>query len=288
MKIGAKVVEHSRLSGTGYLSDLITLEVVAPKFLDAELEKHRMISSNGSSDRAIPFKRNTERATFIPDDVRYNEKGMQGYTSLTLQDSELFNDTIDGIRLYTIAALSPLDEQVNVHKQTLNRYLLPYAYQTKVMTATRAEWHYFLNLRDSEQADPAVQALAFCIKSAINNSKAKTLYEGDWHLPYITQEERDSHYIYSLLRMSVARCARTSYDNHDGTSATSTKDIALFNMLVSSNPQHLSPLDHQGCPIPDKPWSKGVTHLRKDGRYGSGNFVDYIQFRHYYLQSQGN
>ena len=33
---------------------LTTIQTKAPKFLDAEFEKHRMISSNSSSDRALP------------------------------------------------------------------------------------------------------------------------------------------------------------------------------------------------------------------------------------------
>ena len=56
---------------------IYTLETKAPKFIDAEFEKHRMLSSNSSSSRAIPFKNLDE--VYFPFDVRENQKGMQGY-----------------------------------------------------------------------------------------------------------------------------------------------------------------------------------------------------------------
>ena len=77
LEIGAKVLAHS-VNYANENHQLITIQTIAPYFLDAEIEKHRMISSNSSSNRAIPITKTTTADYFIPEDVRFNQKGMQG------------------------------------------------------------------------------------------------------------------------------------------------------------------------------------------------------------------
>ena len=280
--ITAKVIEHSSYKDT----ELISIETYAPKFLDAEIEKHRMISSNSSSDRAIPFSKMRDKTPYIPIDLRYNERGMQGSEVLSREDYRYTVDTLKALYLATTKHLETLEIAVNLHKQHLNRYLLGFSMQKKIMTATREEWSYFFGLRLHEDADPSVQILAEEIYNAIHLSSSRSIPDGVWHLPYVTDSERSIYEPLTLCKVSASRCARTSYDNFDGTKASVDKDLELFNKLVGSNPKHMSPLDHQGLPALS-PKDTGVTHIFLDDSIGSGNFRNWIQFRHYYLQTEG-
>ena len=69
---------------------LTTIQTKAPKFLDAEFEKHRMISSNSSSDRAIPLLKMLDSGYYLPDDIRLNQPGMQGDLLLDEYHKERF------------------------------------------------------------------------------------------------------------------------------------------------------------------------------------------------------
>jgi len=277
--ISAKVIEHSKYND----SEMISIEVNAPSFLDAEIEKHRMISSNSSSNRAIPLDKMLNQPPYLPKDVRLNQKGMQGENPLENYELLNFHEEIREMHNYI---KNVLRTNKKIHKQHLNRYLVPFSMQTKIMTATKNEWEYFLDLRLHEAADPNIYELAEKIHIAIYSSSARDIDLGEWHLPYITENERDSIDIEVLLKISAARCARTSYKLHDGTLPSMMDDEGLFYRLVDSEPMHLSPLDHQAKPIQEnsKFRVRGITRMNRDATFGSGNFNNWIQFRHFYLQ----
>jgi len=271
--ITAKVIEHSSYNQ----QELITLEIYSPKFLDAEIEKHRMISSNSSSDRAIPIVKMMEQEYFIPDDIRLNERGMQGKTQLDDISKRRFTNSIIKLRKDTCNMLIGYK---HVHKQHLNRYLLPYSMQKKVMTANKDQWDYFLSLRLHKAADPAIYELAKCINKAINESKPKELSLHQWHLPYISELERKENRIEDLLKSSSARCARVSYNNHNGTYPTKEEDFKLFDFLINEELPHATPTEHQALPMKGEGFNEeGISCLAKDGSYRSGNFHSFVQFR---------
>ena len=87
-EIYAKVVADSVANGIR----LTTLQIKAPKFIDAEFEKHRMLSSNSSSDRAIPFTKLADRPYFLPLDVRLNQSGMQGIEVMSDDEVAKFHE----------------------------------------------------------------------------------------------------------------------------------------------------------------------------------------------------
>ena len=268
--------------------DLITLQLRAPKFLDSEFEKHRMISSNSSSDRAIPWDKMKNQEFFTPWDIRFNEKGMQGYEQVPEQTKIDFCEAVIDIRNITIDKLSYFKE---VHKQHLNRYLLPWSMQSKIATATRDQWEYFLKLRLSPDADPAMQQLARCIKDELDLCIPNELAPGMWHLPYITEEDWDREACNevsedSLKLASAARCARVSGNNHDGSVPILSNDLELANNTLLAK-GHMTPFEHQASPMPygDADWvlelnkSKGHTHVDVDGYLWSANFKGWIQYR---------
>jgi len=291
--ISAKIIAHSKVPSG---QELITIQTKAPKFLDAEIEKHRMISSNSSSDRAIPFSKLADsKDYFIPTDVRLNEKGMQGYERLTGVNLYAFSNMLLNMRRFIVSELSNWPE---VHKQHLNRYLMAFSYQDKVMTANKDQWDYFIGLRRAKGADPAIQELAVKINLAILQSTPKALYPGEWHLPYV--ELNDPEYLeyihsdepgyeaYSIAwdvakEVSAARCARVSYSNHDGTDCDVEKDIELAERLLSMH--HMTPFEHQATPMREEvmyyepDFADGVSHMDKNGHYWSGNFKGFIQNR---------
>ena len=149
------------------------------------------------------------------------------------------------------------------HKQLVNRLLEPFSHIKVVVTAT--EWNNFFELRLHKDAEPHMQLLAQAMKKAMDESTPRELYSGGWHLPYIDDEDwfqytldgEDSlsENVYkvatgAMLKVSTARCARTSYLTQDGKRSSHSDDIQLYDRLVGSAPLHASPLEHQATPNP--------------------------------------
>ena len=79
------------------------------------------------------------------------------------------------------------------------------------------------------------------------------LQYGEWHLPFVREEELHDHGGLSdpngtLRTVSAARCARTSYKTHDGRISTIEEDTVLGERLTASRPFHASPFEHQATP----------------------------------------
>ena len=113
---------------------------------------------------------------------------------------------------------------------------------------TATEWDNFFSLRIHPDAQPEIHILAKRMKDQMDASTPTPLALNQWHLPYVSQEELESHPITTCIRLSVARCARVSYLTHDGATPEVEKDVALYERLVGSVPLHASPAEHQGTP----------------------------------------
>lgn len=266
---------------------LTTLQICAPKFVDAEQNTHRLLSQNSGSDRAKPMSKTLDEVKydpFLPPELYYNEKGMQGSELLSHVDKEEVLADIESLSFDAVHVLNSWNGVV--HKQHLNRYLLPFAWQYKVVTAT--EWDNFFALRMSEEAQPEFRILAECMYEAMENSKPSHLTPGDWHLPYVDWEELETNGLEKAKKASVARCARVSYKPYDQVQSSVEKDLGLYEMLYEN--KHLSPMEHPATPMVEHSmgeefnggnyWEQGVTHMDREGRLWSGNFVGWIQHRH--------
>ena len=106
----------------------------------------------------------------------------------------------------------------------------------------------FFHLRLSEHAQPEIRLLAEKMFDLYSNSKPKVIDYGEWHLPYIREDDREEHGLHDLRKISVARCARISYLTHEGVRDTS-KDIDLHDRLL--NDGHFSAFEHQATPTHD-------------------------------------
>jgi thymidylate synthase ThyX len=203
-------------------SRLTTFKVTYPRIIHAEMCRHRMLSRNTASSRAIPFEKmvkDVQENPFIPIAWQKAHKGMQGTEYITDAD-ELYNILHEykcGIKDAILVAKS-LNE-LGVTKQLCNRLLEPFAWVTEIISGT--EWENFFNLRcpayecrgrlfkskrdlkvwaedlmynsyseldwlqiNKSQADIHIQAIAELMWDEINLSVPKVLKSGEWHIPF--------------------------------------------------------------------------------------------------------
>lgn len=249
---------------------LTTFKLSYWRSIHAEVMTHRKFSRSASSSRAIPILKMLRQVWSKPAGPRFwgsNKAGMQAGDELTgwrLGASKF----VWRCAAKSAASFSWMLMKLGCHKQIANRVTEPFQRITVVVTAT--SYGNFFALRDHHDAQPEIQDLAAVMKCALLYSPPRQLKEGEWHLPFITEAERlryvGTEYEWFLPVMSAARCARTSYNNFDGSQATPEKDFELFEKLAISRPAHASPTEHQA--------------RVNSGTYRSRNFQgDWQQFR---------
>lgn len=264
MSIYAKVILDS-LSPTG--DRLTTLELNFQRFILSEFNTHRKFSRNSASSRAIPIEKQIaeiNRNPAMPIEFGSNQSGMQAGPPLEGEER------MEAIQVWLNAADSAIDMatallKLGVHKQVTNRLLEPFMWHRVIVSST--EWDNFFGLRISELAQPEIHALAKAMKDAIDASAPKLLFPGEWHTPYIQEDEYNSDLSQDqLCKISAARCGRVSYLTHDGRRSYED-DLKLFDRLTSADPMHASPLEHVARPL-----------ARKE--VPAGNFDGWRQLRH--------
>jgi len=230
---------------------LTTVQIVAHRFIIPELNTHRVFSRNYSSSRAIPVQKLIDQVRSdpaIPVSWGLNKPGMQA-------DDEA-PDVIRNLAIdeWITSAKKAADSaeslmKYGIHKQIVNRVLEPYVWIHGIITST--EWNNFFMQRCHKDAQPEIQYLANLIRDELWKSSPIELVNGEWHLPYITQTDKDTlktNDRYILQKISAARCARVSYLKHDGTKPSIQDDLVLFDKLVGGDICHYSPLEHQATP----------------------------------------
>jgi thymidylate synthase ThyX len=255
---------------------ITTLELEFERFLLAQFNTHRMFSRSAQSSRAVPFDKLRESVKKSPvPDFSKNQSGMQAGEKLTgfeLTRCKEYWEQTKRECLYFASGLA----DAGVHKQWVNRLLEPFSTVKVVVTAT--EWNNFFALRLDHAAQPEMFLLAQAMKDAMDESKPQKLEVGEWHLPYIATA--DSGRSNELPLISAARCARVSYLNHDNSTPDIKKDLGLARRLLADG--HYSPLEHQATPMDfnTDTFVNGQTHTDIGGFKWSGNFREWLQFRH--------
>lgn len=278
--ITAKVIEDSIANN----SRLTTMELTYPRFIHSEFMTHRMFSRNASSSRAIPVEKQIHQVLNTPATPIHwgkNQPGMQAKKEIDFptlaQDVWKYASELAVDRAYEL-------KDLNTHKQIVNRLLEPFQYIKVIVTAT--EWDNFFKLRLHPDAQPEICFLAKAMKEAMDSSTPDVLEPGEWHLPYILNEDYYKTTTDNFIKLSVARCARVSYLNHDNSSPSIEKDIDLYSKLLEAG--HMSPFEHQATPMSeiykerfefDLEWVDGITHIDRNNNYWSGNFSGWIQYR---------
>ena len=251
-------------------SRLTTIEATMHRFVLAELNTHRVFSRNSASSRAVPVARQIERVLAdpaIPVEFGGKRAGMQAGPAL---DGDLLlearhawlqarDDAVAG-------AQSLLD--LGVHKQVANRLLEPFMWHTVIVSAT--DWDGFWAQRCSPLAQPEIRVVAEAMRDAMTTSLPAPRDAGDWHLPYVDEEDRSTIDDPEVLRqVSAARCGRVSYLNHEGRRDLDD-DLQLYQRFVEARPAHASPLEHVATPT-------------VDATDPVGNLRGWVQLRHLVL-----
>lgn len=237
----------------------------------------RNLSKNAGSTRAIPVERMIQSILDDPFIPRHWGKNQRGMTA----DEELSPDEIAEARaiwtnnMHASIANARLLTEMGIHKQQVNRMLAPYTHITVVVSAT--EWDNFFALRLHGAAEPHMRDLAREIWNAHEGAKPQELKPGHWHTPFAGQadlaavrlradelrpqrdtfEGRGGGALYhdagvpfhleanrSLLRLSSARCASTSYMTVEGYDMTQGRADSLHDRLATAEPIHASPFEH--------------------------------------------
>ena len=275
MTIQAKIIEDS-ISIEG--KRITTFQLLYPRFIHAELMTHRIFSRNASSSRAIPVKKMIQMVReepAMPIHWGKNQPGMQAKEEIqrvgAAQDIWLR-------AARNAANIAEELHQIGLHKQVANRILEPFQHISVVLTAT--EFDNWFELRAHPDAQPEIQYLAMQMQGAMLASFPKILEVGEWHLPYVTEDERNDQFFKAnpelLRQVSAARCCRVSYLKHDGSAASISDDLALCEKLVGAKPLHASPFEHQATPdvlayeASGPEWKHPKLH---------GNFTGWIQYR---------
>lgn len=306
--ISARVIQDS-ISEAGIR--ITTMELVYPRFIHSEFMTHRMLSRNAASSRAIPIEKmieTIENNPAIPVHWGKNQAGMQAKEEL--EDFKLWQAQ----HIWLAAAKDAIDHSRNmanlgVHKQIANRITEPFQWMKVVVTAT--DWENFFWLRDHEDAQPEIRALAVEMRKAMNASEPFLLYEGEWHVPYVNRMrgnvfgevmyytgQDDGHCVKITYHtpeearmISASCCAQVSYRKNDD---SLEKAKIVFDRLINSEPVHASPVEHQATPMGEDASiedTDGVTHDRVfyeyEGAFAksvkvqgySNNFRGWIQYR---------
>ncbi len=237
---------------------LVTMELTFPRSILAELNTHRMKSSNAASSRAIPIKamrRKIKENPFIPV-FRQNKKGMQAGEDVTGFKLLLcYFLWITGAHVASF--LAGIFDTIGVHKQYANRLLEPWLFTTVIFSATDLD--NFFHLRCDEMAEPSMYKLACMMREVYQTSTPRLIPMGKWHLPFIDREaitgvadliasDPKIDASTALQDVSAGKCARVSYECQNGERSVE-KDIILAKSLIKNG--HFSPLEHQATPLDD-------------------------------------
>lgn len=278
MSIEVKIVADSK-SVDG--NRLTTFQLRYPRFIHAEVMTHRVFSRNASSSRAIPVKKMISQVwndPAMPLHWGANQPGMQANTQLSGVKKAIARGLWKSAGKFACVIAYGMIK-VGLHKQVANRILEPWQYIHVVLSAT--EFDNFFALRDHKDAQPEIQALARAMRVAMDGSAPEILYQGQWHLPYITPEDMTAVKALGwgnavLRKISAARCCRVSYLKHDGTQASVEEDLKLCDKLAASSPIHASPFEHQATPDISA-YTNGVKGYLN--QHAHGNFVGWVQHR---------
>jgi thymidylate synthase ThyX len=208
----------------------------------------------------------------IPPKVFMNQKGMVGETEADVVTATEFY-ALWGEAAENACKTAEMMERMGIHKQHVNRILEPFQFIKVIVTAT--EWYNFFALRLAPDAQPEIRQLARVIYDEMDRYRNKevgvlevSIPRKDCpdifarmgadkvhtivSLPYITDEDikkigKDNYR--QLMKISAARCARVSYNNHDGSNPDLEKDMKLYDRLYDG--RHLSPMEHACIQDPD-------------------------------------
>ena len=256
---------------------ITTVLLTYPRIILAEVNTHCMIPKNTASSRAIPVERRVRQVREDPFTPRYlgrNQRGMQ--PGAVIDEADL------AMEVWRQAAIDAADageklSQLGLHKSLANRVMETFSWVQTIVTFTEAD--NMLNLRVHEDAQDEYFELALRVAEAYRNSSPTILAPGEWHIPF--GDRMDDDYCDEKMRLMIssARCARLSYETHNG-EINYGKDLELAEGLIKSG--HMSPFQHQAQAVDKSEFWGGEnpeTILRRENALWDGTDVWWAQFR---------
>lgn len=262
MTISAKIIADSLNPKDERIT---TFELEYPRFIHSELMTHRDFSRNAASSRAIPIKKMLKLVrSNMATPIHWGAKqtGMQADNQLTGFKRWIARKTWKATGFF-VSYMVQLMDMFGLHKQVANRMLEPWSHIKVVVTTTK--YDNWFTLRDHKDAQPEIRELAIQMRKEMRNSDPRYLEWGEWHLPYVTDQDRAMHPVHVLIKISTTACAQVSYRVLD----TSIQKVdKVFDMLINADIIHASPFEHPA-------------RATKSG--GSGNFTGtkWKQYRFY-------
>ena len=240
---------------------LVTFQLTYPRYIHSELMTHRVFSRNSQSSRAVPVRKLLEEAGnhhITPIHVGKHQSGMQAREEVSFDEQEQFFEDLEALAKVTCTYVNRW-QQRGIAKQVVNRYLEPFIRNRVVVTSSY--WGNFFSQRIHADAEPHIRKLAVMMKEAMDASESEwvdpseTGIEG-YHLPYTLPADVEAAREFikdnpkvsvegTLMKASVARCARVSYANHEGGNDLA-KDVILHDRLLQD--RHMSPFEHVAWP----------------------------------------
>ncbi len=219
--------------------EIITWELLYPRYIHSEFMTHRMFSRNACSSRATPVKTLIEEVRKHPmffDEVRLNQRGMTGgdlasptalaeFTALWMDASKHAADTAEKMA------------ELGIAKQTVNRVLEPFLPIRVLCTTTMDGLENFYRLRLAKDAQPEIQSLAKAMKESQEKS---ILLEDTIHMPYACYQDEPT-LAHTVVRC-IAACARVSVARANGKETTFAEDLELVHRLCNAG--HMTPFEH--------------------------------------------
>jgi len=253
---------------------LTTFLLTYGRMVHPEMLRDRRFSHSVGSSRAVPVMRSLRNIVDDPaEPIEWgaNRPGMVASEQLTGIRRAIVKGAWHATKWAALCG-AYVASKAGAHKQVANRMVEPWSHTTQVLTADSFEG--FFALRIHPHADPSIRQVAVKMHRALSESAPVELKEGEWHLPFVKGEEmlRYSQGVCALL--SGARCARTSYLNHDRSEPSIANDMNLAKRLIAD--KHWSPFEHQARPFQVEDYR--VLNMHED-RYGenmklslAGNF----------------
>lgn len=254
MRCDAKLILASESSGG---DRLLTLQVMGPRSILAQINTHRTRVQSAQSHRAIPTKRAAQQVVDYNFDPiwKYDQSGMdpsdQSISEIDLAAGRAHFSYARRVAVRVAKELGQ-DGGIGFAKGISNRLLEPFAPFHAVITMSTKyvvplgenhhvinPWEHLFSLRCAEDAQDEFQELA---------NKMRAIYEScewirrDEHLPYVKDEESRVYTLDECLRISSARCARTSYFPPGEKKTNVASDLRLAEDLIQK--KHTNPLEH--------------------------------------------
>lgn len=283
----AEVILRSRVTTGG--RELVTFVIEYPHFILPQFLTHRDFSRNTESSRAVPWVKNKQHLNAKPVRFGKHKAGMQDDGAYTqhFRWADIHGNAHEGppegvweAAKEAATYYAEVFANAGVAKQVYNRLVEPYKMIKMVVSAT--EWANFYKLRvHASAADPTIYRLAALMYKAHKEAPINWLKPGDWHLPFVTEEDKQiTTSLYDLIKISVARSAAISYRNEQ---YQLEKCLELYTRLIESDPMHASAAEHQAQALDIMSGlHPGLDLLWKDGmvEWRSGNFgPGWIQYR---------